>query len=222
MRDGAAERIETARAVKPFSSVSDLARRAQLDRHDLQVLAAASALSSLAGNRREALWESAAATPDRDMLAVARVDDETPDLGAPSEAEDMVNDYKSTGLTLGRHPLDLLRPVLREQRLMPAATLNGYRNGRLARACGLVTGRQRPGTANGVMFVTLEDETGNVNIIVWQSVLEKYRREALNASLLAVYGTWQSEGGVRHLVAQLLVDMSHLLGDLTLASRDFH
>lgn len=222
MRDGAAERIETARAVRPFSSVSDLARRAQLDRHDLQVLAAANALASLAGNRREALWQSAAAVPDKDMLAVARVDDDTPALGAPSEAEDLVNDYKSTGLTLGRHPLDMLRPVLREQRLMPAATLNAYRNGRLARACGLVTGRQRPGTANGVMFVTLEDETGNVNVIVWQSVLEKYRREALGASLLAVYGTWQSEGGVRHLVAQLLFDMSHLLGDLTLVSRNFH
>jgi error-prone DNA polymerase len=222
MRDGAAERIENARAVRQFASVSDLARRAQLDRHDLQVLAAANALSSLAGNRREALWQSAAAVPDKDMLAIARVDDDTPELGAPSEAEDLVNDYNSTGLTLGRHPLQMLRPVLREQRLMPATTLNTYRNGRLARACGLVTGRQRPGTANGVMFVTLEDETGNVNVIVWPSVAEKYRREALGSSLLAVYGTWQSEGGVRHLVAQLLVDMSHLLGDLTMASRDFH
>jgi error-prone DNA polymerase len=220
MRDGAAERIETARAVRQFASVSDLARRAQLDLHDLQVLAAANALSSLAGNRREALWQSAAAVPDKDMLAIARMDDDTPELGAPSEAEDVVNDYKSTGLTLGRHPLDMLRPVLHEQRLMSAATLNGYPNGSLARACGLVTGRQRPGTANGVMFVTLEDETGNVN--VWQSVLEKYRREALSASLLAVCGTWQSEGGVRHLVAQLLFDMSHLLGDLTTVSRDFH
>jgi error-prone DNA polymerase len=224
MRDGAAERIENARAVRQFSSVSDLARRAQLDSHDLQVLAAANALSSLAGNRREALWQSAASVPDKDMLAVARVDDDTPALGAPSEAEDLVNYYKSTGLMLGRHPLEMLRPVLREQRLIPATTLNTYRNGRLARACGLVTGRQRPGTANGVMFVTLEDETGNVNVnvIVWQSVLEKYRREALGASLLAVYGTWQSEGGVMHLVAQVLFDLSHLLGDLTMASRDFH
>jgi error-prone DNA polymerase len=222
MRDGAAERIETARAVKQFTSVSDLARRAQLDRHDLQVLAGANALSSLAGNRREALWQSAAAVPDKDMLAGARIDDDTPELGEPTEAEDLVNDYRSTGLTLGRHPLAMLRPVLREQRLMPAATLNAYRDGRLARACGMVTGRQRPGTANGVMFVTLEDETGNVNVIVWQSVLEKYRREALSSSLLAVYGTWQSEGGVRHLIAQLLVDMSHLLGELPTASRDFH
>ncbi|WP_321935214.1 error-prone DNA polymerase [Paraburkholderia sp. J8-2] len=222
MRDGAAERIETARAVRPFASVSDLARRALLDRHDLQVLASANALVSLAGNRREALWQSVAAVPDKDLLAGARIDDETPDLGAPSEVDDMVQDYRSTGLTLGRHPLAMLRPILAEHRLIPAATLNGYRNGRLARGCGLVTGRQRPGTASGVMFVTLEDETGPLNVIVWPSVVERQRKEALGASLLAVYGTWQREGDVRHLIAQRLVDMSHLLGDLVTESRDFH
>ncbi|MDR5755118.1 MULTISPECIES: error-prone DNA polymerase [unclassified Caballeronia] len=221
MRDGAAERIEAARAVRPFSSVSDLARRAQLDRHDLQVLASANALTTLAGNRREALWQSVAAVPDIDILAFARIDDETPVLGAPSEAEEIVGDYRSTGLTLGRHPLELLRPILLEQRLIPASTLRGYPNGRLARGCGLVTVRQRPGTAKGVMFVTLEDETGNVNVIVWPSLLEKQRREALGASLLAVYGTWQCEGEVRHLVAQRLVDLSHLLGNLTTISRNF-
>ncbi|SAL53539.1 DNA polymerase [Caballeronia choica] len=221
MRDGAAERIETARAVRPFSSVSDLARRAQLDRHDLQVLASANALATLAGNRREALWQSVAAVPDKDILADACLDDETPMLGAPSEAEGIVGDYKSTGLTLGRHPLELLRPILLEQRLLPASTLRTYRNGRLARGCGLVTVRQRPGTAKGVIFMTLEDETGNVNVIVWPSLLEKQRKEALGASLLAVYGTWQCEGEVRHLVAQRLVDLSHLLGGLTTISRNF-
>ncbi|SAL85411.1 DNA polymerase [Caballeronia arvi] len=221
MKDGAAERIEAARAVKQFFSVSDLARRAQLDRRDLQVLAAANALSSLAGNRREALWQSVAAAPDRDILAEARIDDETPVLGAPSEAENIVADYNSTGLTLGRHPLSLLRSTLLEQRLMPASTLMSYRNGRLARGCGLVTVRQRPGTAKGVMFITIEDETGNVNVIIWPSLLERQRREALGAALLGVYGTWQCEGEVRHLVAQRLVDMSHLLGGLNTVSRNF-
>ncbi|WP_250436192.1 error-prone DNA polymerase [Caballeronia sp. ATUFL_F2_KS9A] len=221
MKDGAAERIEAARAVRHFSSVSDLARRAQLDRRDLQVLASANALSSLAGNRREALWQSVAAVPDRDILAEARIDDETPVLGAPSEAENIVADYNSTGLTLGRHPLSLLRPTLLEQRLMPASTLMTYGNGRLARGCGLVTVRQRPGTAKGVMFVTIEDETGNVNVIIWPSLLERQRREALGAALLGVYGTWQCEGDVRHLVAQRLVDMSHLLGGLNTVSRNF-
>jgi error-prone DNA polymerase len=123
--------------------------------HDLQVLAAANALQSLAGNRREALWQSVAAVPDHDILADSRIDDETPALGAPSEAEDIVSDYNASGLMLGRHSLSLLRPTLLEQRLMPASTLRNYRNGRLARGCGLVTVRQRPGTAKGVMFVTV-------------------------------------------------------------------
>ncbi len=105
---------------------------------------------------------------------------------------------------------------------MPAEALMRYRNGQLARGCGIVTVRQRPGTANGVMFMTLEDETGSVNVIVWQSVLERQRREALGASLLAVYGVWQREGDVTHLVAQRLVDVSHLLGELPTASRNFH
>jgi error-prone DNA polymerase len=221
MKEGTAERIENARAVRPFASAKDLARRAALDRRDLHILADANALTSLAGNRREALWQSVAAVPDKDMLAVAAVEDETPELGAPSEAHDIVADYRSVGLTLGRHPLELLRPQLLANRLMPAATLRTYRDGRLARGCGLVTVRQRPGTAKGVVFVTIEDETGNVNVIVWPSLLEKQRKEALSASLLAVYGVWQCQGEVRHLVAQRLVDMSHLLGGLHSVSRNF-
>ncbi|SMG39652.1 error-prone DNA polymerase [Paraburkholderia susongensis] len=222
MRDGAAERIENARAVRQFTTVGDLARRAQLDRHDLQVLAAANALSSLAGNRREALWQSVASVPDKDMLSVAKVEDETPELGAPSEAEDIVGDYRSTGLTLGRHPLALLRPQLLANKLMPASTLQTYRNGRLARACGIVTVRQRPETAKGVIFITIEDETGNVNVIIWPKVLEQQRKEVLGASLLGVLGVWQCEGEVRHLVAQRLIDMSYLLGELPSVSRNFH
>ncbi|MFB9126121.1 error-prone DNA polymerase, partial [Paraburkholderia dipogonis] len=141
MKDGAAERIENARAVRSFESVNDLARRAQLDRKDLHVLADANALASLAGNRREALWQSVAPVPDKDMLATAAVQDETPSLGAPTEANDIVADYRSVGLTLGRHPLELLRPQLLANRLMPASTLRTYRDGRLARGCGLVTVR---------------------------------------------------------------------------------
>ena len=221
MKDDAAERIENSRAVRPFNSVHDLARRAQLNRHDLHVLADANALAALAGNRREALWHSVAAVPDKDMLAIAAVQDETPELGAPSEGSEIVADYRSVGLTLGRHPLQLLRPQLLANRLMPASTLRSYPNGRLARACGIVTVRQRPGTAKGVIFMTLEDETGNVNVIVWPGLLERQRKEVLGASLLAVYGVWQREGEVQHLVAQRLVDMSHLLGGLQSTSRDF-
>jgi error-prone DNA polymerase len=106
-------------------------------------------------------------------------------------------------------------------RLVASGELMQYRNGQLARACGIVTVRQRPGTANGVMFMTLEDESGSVNIIVWESVLEKFRREALGSSLLAVCGVWQRQGEVRHLVANRLVDVSQLLGELQTVSRDF-
>ncbi len=221
MRCDVAARIEVARAVRAFATVADLANRAQLDRHDLQVLADANALAAFARNRRQALWSAVAAVPDRDLLRGTERDEDVPELTAPTEGEDIVSDYRSTGLTLNRHPLALLRPRLLEKRLMPASALMRYRSGQLARACGIVTARQRPGTANGVMFMTLEDESGSVNIIVWESVLEKFRREALGASLLAVYGVWQREGEVRHLIAQRLVDVSDLLGELRTASRDF-
>jgi len=105
---------------------------------------------------------------------------------------------------------------------MPASTLHTYRNGRLARGCGIVTGRQRPETAKGVIFNTIEDETGNVNVIIWPKVLEQQRKEVLGASLLRVLGVWQCEGEVRHLVAQHLIDMSYLLGELPSMSRNFH
>ena len=99
--------------------------------------------------------------------------------------------------------------------------LNTFQNGQLARACGIVTVRQRPGTAKGVVFVTIEDETGSVNVILWPSLVEQQRKEMLNATLLGVYGIWQEEKSVRHLVAKRLVDMSHLLGRLAPTSRDF-
>ncbi|MFM0367156.1 error-prone DNA polymerase [Paraburkholderia sediminicola] len=222
LKEEAAARIELARAVRPFADVSDLARRAQLDRKDLQALAAADALRPLAGDRRAALWHAVAAVPDRDLLRGATDDDATPVLAPMTEGQQIASDYRALGLTLGRHPLELLRPRLLAQRLLPASTLAGFRNGQLARACGIVTVRQRPGTAKGVMFVTLEDETGQVNVIIWPSLLEKQRREALGSSLLAVYGVWQREGEVRHLVAHRLVDVSRLLGSLVTSTRNFH
>jgi error-prone DNA polymerase len=221
MRDEAAKRIEVERAAQPFASVADMARRADLDRHDLQVLAGGNALLWLAGNRRQALWQAVGATPDKDLLRPTTPDEEAPTLRPPTEGEEILGDYRSHGLTLGRHPLALLRAKLLEHRFMPAATLNTYTDGMLARACGMVTVRQRPGTAKGVLFITLEDETGNVNVIIWPSLVEQQRREVLGAPLLGVYGVWQQEGIVRHLVAKRLVDMSHLLGRLPTISRDF-
>jgi error-prone DNA polymerase len=120
----------------------------------------------------------------------------------------------------------LLRPRLTPLKLLSAAELAQCPSGRLVRACGIVTVRQQPGTAKGVVFVTLEDETGSVNVVVWKRVKEAQRRELVRARLLAVYGVWQRDdetgGQVRHLVAKRLKDLSAWLGELDAPSRDFH
>jgi error-prone DNA polymerase len=218
----AAERLSAARAQRGFASIDDLARRAALDARDLRLLADANALAALAGHRRLAHWSVAGVEPTTPLLEHAPVGETIPLLAAPHEGENIVVDYASTGLTLGRHPLALLRGRLKRLRLSTAAELNAFPHGRLARAAGIVTGRQRPGTASGVVFVTLEDETGNVNVVVWNDLVEKQRRELIGARLLGVYGVLERQGEVVHLIAQRLIDYSALLGRLTTASRDFH
>ena len=214
-------RIEEARAVKDFSNLNDLALRASLSSTDLQALAAANALQAIAGHRREARWHAAVATPGKGLLKAVSIAADEIALPAPSEAQQIVADYRSIGLTLARHPLALLRERLLQRRLLPASTLANFRQGQIARACGIVTVRQRPATAKGTVFVTLEDETGVVNVIVWPALVEKQRRELLQSSLLAVYGIWQTENNVHHLIAKRLVDMTPLLGSLQTESRDF-
>ncbi len=223
MREDAARRIEDARAAAPFADTGDLARRAALTRHDLNALAAGDALRTLAGHRRQASWEAAASVQSRDLLRDAAIQEtQAPQLSAPSEGQTVAADYRSVGLTLRSHPVALLRPQLAARNFQPASVLNGYPDKRVARACGIVTVRQRPQTAKGVIFVTLEDETGPVNVVVRTELIERQRRELLGASLLGVYGSWQSVDGVRHLIAQRLVDLSELLGDLNTQSRNFH
>lgn len=221
LSSAAATRIEAARAARAFADTADLGLRAQLTRHELQALAAANALASLAGHRRQALWQALAGAPDRDLLKPAPIREAPLQLAPPSEAENIVGDYRALGLTLGRHPLALLRPALLAQRFLPAAMLNTFTSGQVARGAGIVTGRQRPQTANGTMFVTIEDETGAVNVLVWPALVERQRKELLGASLLGVYGVWQSANNVRHLVAKRLVDLSPWLGRLPTSSRDF-
>ncbi|MCO5123802.1 MAG: error-prone DNA polymerase [Rhizobacter sp.] len=223
----AAARIVEARDAAPFAGVEDLARRAALNAHDLQVLAQADALQHLAGHRHDAAWAVAGIdTRPTPMLRATRTAEAAPArLAAPSEAEDMLADYRALGLSLERHPLALLRDELAAFRVQPAAVLHGYPNGRLARASGLVTHRQRPETAKGTVFVTLEDETGAVNVIVWPRVAEAQRRALLASTLMTVYGTWQREGdgehAVMHLVAARMVDHSALLQGLVSRSRNF-
>ena len=214
-------RIEEARAIKPFDSVVDLARRARLNRRALNALSAADALQELAGNRRQAAWVAAASVPDRDILRGVPVEEDEIALPAPSSGQSVIADYRSTGLTLGPHPLTFLRGRLAEKRFLTADQLNGLGDGAIVRACGIVTVRQQPGTAKGVVFLTLEDETGPINVIVWPDLVEKYRKQVYKAQLLAVYGQWQNQKGVRHLVSKMLVDSTHLLGELETHSRNF-
>ena len=190
--------------------------------NDVRNLASACALSGLSGHRRNACWNAAGIEPMPLLLRDAPAAETAPDLAAPTEGEDIVADYHSLGLTLGRHPLALLRPRLQRMRLSRAADLQALVHGARGRMAGIVTCRQRPGTAKGVVFVTLEDETGYVNVIVWNALVERQRRELLAARLLGVDGEIQREGDVLHLVARRLTDHTALLGRLATASRDFH
>ena len=230
LNEAAARRIEQARAERPFTSVDDLARRAQLDVKALNQLAAADALITLAGHRRQQVWQGAALKSAPELLRDAPIDEDALVLPAAPEGEEIVHDYAALGLTLRRHPLALLRPRLARWRLRSAQELKAARHGEQVRACGIVIGRQQPGTAKGTIFVTLEDETGPVNVIVWKSVrvAEDQRNALLRSRLLAVQGEWQigqdSGGHVHHLIAQRFVDLTPLLGRIAglTTSRDFH
>ncbi|CAG0962284.1 partial Error-prone DNA polymerase, partial [Gammaproteobacteria bacterium] len=155
-------------------------------------------------------------------LTSAPVEEMQPQLLPLTEGQNLAADYASVGLTLGRHPLALLRNHLQKQRLVTAEMLRTFPHGRLTRAAGLVISRQRPGTASGVTFLTLEDETGQINVVVWRDLAEKQRRELLGSQLLAVYGVLERQGEVAHLIAGWLKDLTPLLGNLVTQSRDFH
>ncbi|OAK66139.1 error-prone DNA polymerase [Variovorax paradoxus] len=225
---GGAERLLQARAAAPFTSTEDLALRAELDGKDMAALAAADALMSLSGHRRQQVWDATAQRRAPALLRGVPINEQALLLPAASEGEEIVGDYASLRLTLRRHPLALLRPRLARMKLMSAAELRSVPNGQTARACGIVKGRQRPQTANGTIFVTLEDETGNVNVIVWSHVIEAWREPLLKSHLLAVQGTWQRDdetgGKVQHLVATGFKDLTPLMGRLAQSntSRDFH
>jgi error-prone DNA polymerase len=221
----AAERLVAARAQAPFTSPEDLARRARLDAGQLGLLARADALRGLAGHRHQAAWAVAGVdTRPPALLRNTRTQEAAAAPGAlpgPDAATTVLADYRALGLSLTQHPLALLRTQLAAFQVQPAAVLHGYPNGRLARASGIVTHRQRPETAKGVVFVTLEDDTGSVNVIVWPAVAQAQRKALLGSALLTVFGIWQREGEVRHLVAKTLLDHSALLQGLAPRSRNF-
>ena len=227
--EAGAKRIVAARQQAPFTSTEDMAMRAELDMKDLNALAAGDALQSLSGHRRQQVWDAAAQRRAPELLQGAPVNEEPLELPAAPEGEEIVFDYASLGLTLRRHPLALLRPKLARMKILSAGQLHDLPSGRKVAACGIVTMRQQPQTANGTIFVTLEDETGPINVIVWKSVREEQRDALLKSRLLAVYGKWQrdveSGGQVRHLIAERMKDLTPMLGRLgrqPSRSRDFH
>lgn len=215
-------RIVAARRAGRFESVQDLALRAELEPATLNLLARGGALQTLAGHRRQALWQAAGSRPDPGLLRTAPVSEAPARLRAPTEAADLVADYAHLGFTLGNHPLSHLREHLRAMRFSDARAIQLCADRQVARAAGIVTCRQRPGTAKGVLFITLEDETGLINIIVRPELIERQRRILLGAHLLGVYGQISRQGSVVHLQASRVVDHSHLLGQLVTSSRDFH
>ncbi len=225
--EAGAGRVVAARARRPFATVQDLAERAALDRGDLEALAAAGALAPLAGNRHLAYWQVAGAErplalEENGASGGADADEGRPLLAAPTERESIVADYASVGLTLGRHPMALLRERLHGERILTAEDLAALPHGRLVRTAGLVLLRQHPANAKGVTFMTLEDETGQVNLIVWRKVAETQRRALVESRLLEVRGTLQRQGGILHVIARRLIDRSELAADLAAGSRDFH
>jgi error-prone DNA polymerase len=224
--ESAVQRIVSVRSINPFTSTQDLALRAALDAGDLKALASADALQSLSGHRRQQVWQASALHHAPLLLREAPIHEAFLSLPTAAEGEEVLNDYAAVGLTLRSHPLRLLRNQLLNLKLMTAAELLALTSGRLVRAGGIVTMRQKPQTAKGVTFVTLEDETGTVNVIVWKAVAERQRTELLHARLLAVHGTWQrdedSGGQVCHLIAGFLRDLTPLLGGLATQSREFH
>nr|WP_026817764.1 error-prone DNA polymerase [Arenimonas composti] len=215
-----AERIVAARAAQAFAGVEDLCRRAQLDARSRTLLAEAGALQGLAGHRHRAAWAVAGVEKQTDLFAGSPEEDAVT-LPVPAVGEDVLADYARTGLSLGPHPLRLLRPRLRARRYRASCELENTRHGSAVRFAGLVTGRQRPQTASGVTFVTLEDEHGMVNVVVWHALGERQRRVLVESTLMGVEGRWETVDGVRHLIATRLLDESALAGGLHAPSRDF-
>jgi error-prone DNA polymerase len=213
--------IADKRGAQVYESTQQLLERAALDRRELEALASAGALRALEGHRHQARWAVAGVEKPGGLFASMDRFEATPILRRPTEGQNIVADYKSVGLTLERHPMYLVRHRLDRYRYVPAERLEDMKSGQGVSVAGLVITKQRPGTASGVTFVTLEDETGHINLVVWKHVAERDRAALLNARLMGVRGELQIESNVIHVIARKLIDHTPMLGDLEVKSRDF-
>ena len=221
LSEDAGQRIVAERNNGRYEKVQHLLERAHLDRHELGVLATSGALRVLSGDRHKARWAVAGTEKPMPLFQSMERYEAAPLLKKPSEGQNIVADYQSTGLTLERHPMCLLRRHLDRYDYAAARRLPGMNNGQRVNVAGLVITKQRPGTASGVTFVTLEDETGQINLIVWKKIAEEFRAALLNARLLGISGELQIEGKVIHVIARQLFDHTEMLGELSIRSRDF-
>ena len=222
-RQADAQRLVIARQQQIFKDIDGFARRSALDKRALELLADTGALRGLAGNRHHARWAVAGVQEPLPLFAeVAESAEQQVTLPMPSVAQDLRADYALVGTTLGPHPLRLLRSTLAARGCRSSKQMKSMSNGKQVRVAGLVTGRQRPGTASGVTFVTLEDEFGMINVVVWRSLAEQQRKELVYSQLLQVQGKLETREGVHHLIASRLTDLTPMLEGLDTRSRDFH
>ena len=231
LRRQAAHALVAARPEQGYRSIQDLRRLAGLSTADLEALAGGGALRSLSRNRYQARWDILAHTPGLELAGGCRVQEDPSDyapdstgeetLPEPDEADNLIEDYASLGLSLARHPMALLREQGRLRHCLRATELADCRSGQPVRVAGLVTGRQRPGSAKGVTFVTLEDETGNINVIVWTATARAQRQPLLKARLMHVRGVVEQQEGVIHVIAGRMTELNHLIDKLSTESRDF-
>jgi error-prone DNA polymerase len=217
----AALRLMDARRQQPFADIADLCARAGIDRRQQELLADAAALRGLVGHRHRARWAVAGVEPQLPLFGNASPAEQAVILPLPTQAEDTLADYARTGLSLGVHPLRQIRSRLNAARCIDGKALRRQPHNSRVRVAGLVTSRQQPQTASGIIFVTLEDEHGLINVVVWRQVAEAQRLPLLQARLLAVEGQWERMDGVTHLIAHRLKDLTPLLGALDARSRDF-
>ncbi len=221
LSQSAGERIMAARGAAPLVDIRDMARRAALKRGDLKALAAADALRGLAGHRHKAAWEVAGIEDALPLAALAHHGERAPALCAPGPGQAVLADYAQLGLSLREHPLALIREQLRERRFLSAAEVAGRMPGEVVRAAGLVLIRQRPGRGRAI-FVTLEDESGGLNLLIWADLAERQRKVLLGSRLLGVVAEIQRANGVQHLLCRRLENHDALLHGLVIQSRDFH
>jgi error-prone DNA polymerase len=222
LQESEVQALVDARKQALFTDVNDLAHRAQLNRRSLDLLSRAGAMSSLTSARPAARWGALGVERLPGLLAGRSASEAAITMPTTTEGQEITADYRSIGFSLGKHPLALLRSRFNRLHVKCAVDLGGLRNGEAVRVAGIVTHRQRPETASGVMFISLEDETGMSNLVVWPSIQETQRQPVLASTLMVVQGEVQIEQGVIHVVAKLVRDYSRWLGELQVGSRNFH